>query len=200
MDDVTNSWMDWRSSGEVPIGHAAAAAFRVAPWTRHPGDRVVRTKVCPGRSCNTQLPLDCFAANSNMPDGLDVYCLTCNSRRREARKARFDMPVIDKFELFRNRMMQDVTKPSTMDELHCRISASIADAELTAGRSFKLEPTELSRKLLMRQRFTCTLTNGPVTPECFLQHHSLRFNLIDVEVSGRIRTAVKVTCTNTSLR
>jgi hypothetical protein len=34
-----------------------------------------------------------------------------------------------------------------MDELHARIDASIADAELTAGRPFKLDATELSRKV-----------------------------------------------------
>jgi hypothetical protein len=143
-----------------------------------------------------------FAVNSNMPDGLDVYCLSSNNKRREARKTRFD-PVVDKFELFRQRMHQHDgvagTRNSVMDELHSRIAASVADAELTAGRSFKLDATELSRKLLMRHNFICVLTDCAVTPECFLLHHSLRFDLIDVDVKGTTRQAVRVTCTNTKV-
>lgn len=202
MDDdaTTLQWMSWRG-GESSNAQSETIAFRAAPWARHSAVQTPKTKVCPGRSCNAQLSLLSFAVNSNMPDGLDVYCVSCNNRRREARKTRFD-PVVDKFELFRNRM-QMIDPPgarnSVMDELHARIDASIADAELTAGRPFKLDATELSRKLLMRHNFICTLTGCAVTPECFLLHHSFRFDLIDVDIKGTTRHAVRVTCTNTKV-
>jgi hypothetical protein len=92
-----------------------------------------------------------------------------------------------------------VARNSIMDELHARIDASIADAELTCGRPFKLDATELSRKLLMRHKFICTLTGCAVTPECFLLHHSFRFDLVDVDLKGVMRQAVKITCTNTKV-
>lgn len=197
-DATTLQWMNWRS-GESSNTQSETIAFRAAPWTRHSPGQAPRTKVCPGRSCNAQLSLLSFAVNSNMPDGLDVYCVSCNNRRREARKTRFD-PVVDKFELFRSRMGDiPATRNSVMDELHARIDASIADAELTAGRHFKLDATELSRKLLMRHNFICTLTGCAVTPECFLQHHSFRFDLIDVDIKGTARQAVRVACTNTKV-
>jgi hypothetical protein len=136
-----------------------------------------------------------------MPDGLDVYCTACNQRRRGERRGRVESVVVDKFELWR-RKQACVAPPedherASMQELHRRIAASVKDAELTLGRELKLEPTELSRKLLMRQRFVCTLTGRPLTVDCFLSHHSLRFDVIAAEVGGAVRSAVQVSCTNT---
>lgn len=199
-------WMKWRSNGEPPtVLSSSSTAFRAAPWTRHSAERAQvpsqPRKYCPGRQCNALLPLSSFAPNSNMADGLDVYCASCNQRRRDERRTRAEPVAVDKFELWRR--MQFPQQPpedcerALMNELHKRIAASIKDAELTLGRSLKLEPAELSRKLLMRQRFVCTLTERPLTAECFLEHHSLRFSVIDVDVNGLARSAVQVACTNT---
>ena len=137
-----------------------------------------------------------------MEDGLDTYCVACNQRRREDRKTRTEPITIDKFELWKRKRQNNAAPPESaerqkMKELNCRISAAISDAELTLGRSIKVDPIELSRKLLMRQRFVCTLTGLPVTIECFLAHHSLRFTLVTTHHEGTLRDAVQISCTNT---
>jgi hypothetical protein len=205
--DNALQWMRWRASGEPPVSLLHPTAFRAAPWTRHSAaaahttapDLQVARKHCPGRQCNSMLPLGSFAPNSNMPDGLDVYCTGCNQRRREERRGRAEPVVVDKFELWRRKQSPapEEQERASMQELHRRIAASIKDAELTLGRELKLEPAELSRKLLMRQRFVCTLTRRPLTVDCFLSHHSLRFGVVTADVAGSIRTAVQVSCTNT---
>lgn len=51
-------------------------------------------KYCPGLTCCKYLPLNQFCANSNMTDGLDIYCLKCNKRKKaEIRKQRFQQSV-----------------------------------------------------------------------------------------------------------
>jgi hypothetical protein len=210
--DNALQWMRWRTNGEPPVSLVQSTAFRVAPWTRHSSERVsaqqnaplvsqTTRKLCPGRQCNSSLPLSSFAPNSNMPDGLDVYCSACNQRRRGERRGRVESVVIDKFELWSRKQTAASTpedpERASMQELHRRIAASVKDAELTLGRELKLEPTELSRKLLMRHRFVCTLTGRPLTVECFLSHHSLRFSVIAADVGGAVRSAVQVSCTNT---
>jgi hypothetical protein len=80
-----------------------------------------------------------------------------------------------------------------MRELHARIAAQVREAEVSLGRALKLDPADLSRRLLLGGRFLCVHTQLPLTAECFLDHHSLRFALVAADA----RRALQTSCTNT---
>lgn len=200
-------------------------------------------KFCPGEQCGVWLPLHCFGTNCNMEDGLDIYCIDCNVRRREemnqkrkrayARASRAeDGPsqshahenthtekavqankgwrhqlVLDKYELFRDAHEkahpapaldpQEEAERARMREIKKRVLEAHAAAQKRFRVAVQVDPTEVSRRLFMRKKFVCTVTGEKLTPECFLDHHSITFELRDAEDENKqVRQVMDIICSD----
>jgi hypothetical protein len=164
-------------------------------------------KFCPGESCREHLPLHHFASNANMADGLDIYCSTCNAKRREERKYRTMKkpanhngigfaPLPDLFE-----KAVSVTKSSASEsedpvfrEIHKRINTAIREAQLRFKKKMPIDPSEISRHLFLTKKVFCKVSGAPLTPACFLDHHSIIFEITPVSEN---KCKAEVICSNT---
>ena len=126
-------------------------------------------KFCPGESCRQWLPLFQFCENANTPDRLDVYCFTCNRRNRKKK--------IDKFEAFVMRSEDEALGVNVLREVDRRIMIAAKDAQRRYNQKFYVDKVDISRKLFLFKRFICCVTGSVLTPRCFLDHHSLTFQL-----------------------
>jgi hypothetical protein len=84
---------------------------------------------------------------------------------------------VDKFERFKRAHAAPPEAPerALMREVHRRIATAIKDAEVRHQRALDLDPAEVSRRLFHGGRLICAVSGEPVSPECFLDHHTVRF-------------------------
>jgi hypothetical protein len=151
-------------------------------------------KFCPGENCKKWLPLYNFAANWNMADKLDVYCITCNLNKRNERNTLFrpnklkrkkkeEYIQVDKFELFNeayNKNAPPLDLKTLKDialkrEMVKRIDDAAKFAINRYKKKFKYDSTEIERKLFQGGKYICNITGQILTRECFLEHHQLTF-------------------------
>lgn len=160
-------------------------------------------KFCPGESCREHLPLHHFASNANMADGLDIYCSACNAKRREERKQRvmksktptLAATVIDMFEKTTvTANGKTAYEDPVFREIHKRISTAIKEAQLRFKKKIPIDPSEISRHLFLTKRVYCKVSGAPLTPSCFLDHHSIVFEITPVD--GK-KCRVEIICSNT---
>jgi hypothetical protein len=153
-------------------------------------------KFCPGESCREYLPLYHFASNANMVDGLDIYCSSCNAKRREERKYRTmkkvnNAPLPD---LFEKSKASTESEDPVFREIHKRINTAIKEAQMRFKKKMPIDPSEISRHLFLTKKVFCKVSGAPLTPACFLDHHSIVFEI--TPVSGN-KCKAEVICSNT---
>lgn len=153
-------------------------------------------KFCPGNQCLTYLPLYNFATNMNMSDGLDVYCIECNLKKREEKRAsRSSTPVdqkyqkLDNFYMYMksrgdgmcdntgNRIQQETLRQCQIREAEKHIKIAVGIAERRFKTTIKLTPRQILDVIFNQQQNKCEVTDNPLTLECFLDHHLLTFNI-----------------------
>lgn len=150
-------------------------------------------KFCPGENCKSWLPLYNFAANWNMSDKLDVYCIQCNLNKRNERnkmfkpnfqkKTRKDYLQVDKYELFNKAYSKNsppvdpkILKDRAVAREMCkRIDNAAKSAMCRYKKKFKYDSNEIERKLFQGGKYICNITGQVLTRECFLEHHQLTF-------------------------
>lgn len=172
-------------------------------------------KFCPGETCREHLPLHHFASNANMSDGLDIYCTTCNAKRREERKlsrvntttttttinttiGRKCVVIPDLFEKSVSTKVDTTSSDTGEDpvfrEIHKRISTAVKEAQLRFRKKLPIEPSEISRHLFLAKKVFCKVSGAPLTPACFLDHHSITFEVVPLENN---KCKADVICSNT---
>jgi hypothetical protein len=127
-----------------------------------------------------------------MPDGLDIFCFSCNALKRAERRAKTakfrdrEGRVADKFEqfntLYRARESKftnpsDLKEQAIWREVRKRIESAASDANTRYGLDLPVDVTEISRKLFQGGKFVCNVTGSVLSKECFLEHHVLTFEL-----------------------
>lgn len=147
-------------------------------------------KFCPGDKCRQWLPLHNFSANTNTSDSLDVYCIQCNQVTRSERVAhnklfqRRHAPT-DKYEMFKKVYKESKPPPdpevakkkAVFREVCKRIQEAGERAKERYRKKFSVDNLEISRKLFQGGRHVCNVTGQIMTPECFLEHHTITFQL-----------------------
>lgn len=147
-------------------------------------------KFCPGDQCRQWLPLQNFSANVNMSDNLDVYCIQCNQAKRNQRLNSSKLfqrkgPPTDKYEMFKKVYKdnkapldpEDAKKKAVFREVCKRIQEAGDLAKKRYNKKFTVDNLEISRKLFQGGRHVCNITGQIMTPDCFLEHHTLVFQL-----------------------
>lgn len=146
-------------------------------------------KYCPGDSCAVFLPLYQFGANGNMPDGYDTYCIVCNNRRcREKDSKRQQqywnsLPCILPREYFewnsaQQQQQQQSRAPVMKRDIMEYLKHATEDACATLGlETIPITPEMIYQKLFAGKRLLCEKTGSILTPECFLDHHAVRFTV-----------------------
>ena len=114
-----------------------------------------------------------FSINSNTVDQLAVYCLNCNEKRRNRKKK------IDKYESYLHayNKSEDEKQKAVYREVERRIFFAAKEAQKRYNKKFKVDNVEISRKLFQNKNYICNVTGNILTPECFLEHHTLTFQL-----------------------
>lgn len=167
-------------------GGGKEARWASSKHKRQDGDACMgnNMKYCPGDHCRVWLPLHQFANNGNMWDGMDMYCIECNNRRRKEqgeRRARFvgkgmKGVAMDSFEQF--CFAEDTTAVSDSpdkSEILAVIDQAILDARIHKGLTVPVGATVIYAKLFDGRRLQCEVTGRPMTPYCFLEHHEINF-------------------------
>lgn len=151
-----------------------------------------KMKLCPGDNCDVFLPLYQFGSNSNMPDGLDTYCVECNNKKRrekEARRFRTSMS----YTPFMGSTSPNNTQMSTVGygnvmrrDVLQRLEDSIDEASRTLSiPDFPLTAETLYDKLFSGRRLLCDRTGEHLTPGCFLDHHAIHFMIEDGRLNAK---------------
>lgn len=150
-----------------------------------------KMKLCPGDNCDVFLPLFQFGSNSNMPDGLDTYCVECNNKKRrekEARRFRTSMSYspqstplsvggVSSTRGYGNVMRRDVLR---------RLEECIDEASATLSiPNFPITAETLYDKLFCGRRLICDRTGEHLTPGCFLDHHAINFMIEDRRLNAK---------------
>lgn len=137
-------------------------------------------KFCPGERCKTYLPLYEFGSNWNMEDNFDIYCIKCNQMKRvEKQSKRKSSEVVhDSFKVFKQmKTSQLESEENKMREVFKRIDLASVEAKGRFKREIPADPEEICKKLFGSRKYTCNVTKEPLTPECFLEHHSITFEV-----------------------
>ena len=119
-----------------------------------------------------------------MNDKLDVYCISCNQRSRRTKRKK-----IDKFEAFvaaLNKEDDDQESNNIEREVDRRIMQAAKDAQKRYNRKFFVDKADITRKLFQHKKFVCCVTGSVLTQQCFLDHHTLTFQLS----SGKDKTEI----------
>lgn len=186
--DCSNS-SNWRDKSRPANLRPDFSRFFTSDW-RNARVAAKHLKFCPGEECKNWLPLHEFAENLSMADGLDVYCIKCNQKRRENRfrpkQQKQEQRVADKFEMF-SKVYKSM-EPKVYDEnelkrnaIRREVDKRINDARDYArsryNRKFNVDSVEVRRKLFQGGRYICNITGQILQQECFLEHHTLTFQL-----------------------
>lgn len=148
-------------------------------------------KFCPGNNCLTYLPLYNFASNNNMSDGLDVYCIDCNLKKKEEKRQLRNERAMsiqrgDKYNGFaKSKKAPFCMMPENREAVERRqmreAEKLIQEAVSTAERRFKtkihLTPPQILNVIFQNQKKRCQVTDRPMTLECFVDHHQPTFNV-----------------------
>lgn len=178
--DFTKNWRasakHFQTSGEIETPKLDFSRFFTNEW-KSAKMAAKQIKFCPGEFCRQWLPLFHFAENENMMDRLDVYCFACNQRSRKKKKK------TDKFEAFVSCLNKEEEEDEQEEnnniarEVDRRIMQAAKDAQKRYNRKFFVDKADVSRKLFLFRKFVCCVTGSVLTPKCFLDHHTLTFQL-----------------------
>lgn len=135
------------------------------------------TRFCPGEHCKQWLPLHSFGSNYNMDDGMDIYCLSCNLSHRSKRGRRTRIESTDKFSVFKERFEQEVVQETQMREVQKRIRLAAIEARGRFKCDVPVDSAEVAKSIFGSGRFICEITGEPMCPRCFLDHHTVTFEL-----------------------
>lgn len=148
-----------------------------------------QSKLCRGELCNCVLPIARFAPNPNMVDGRDLYCIDCNIRKRQEKADRrndkgYDKSIIyDPFEelafsKYTYKQNPMIVVDNLANKRHSMIlktiDSTLQETKMRYKKSIKLKKQEIYERLFTG-KFHCLRENNVLTPECFINHHTLTF-------------------------
>ena len=133
-----------------------------------------------------------------MEDGLDIYCLACNNRKREEKKGkRTDTKmVVDKFVQFKEAYEKDEYNENRTREVQKRIEMAAIEAKGRFKRDIPVDPEDVSNKLFNTNKYMCDVTGKRLTPKCFLDHHSVTF---EVRKNANNKKVLDIICSDCHL-
>lgn len=156
-------------------------------------------KFCAGDNCKEWLPLHAFGSNYNMPDNLDNYCISCNNSHRIDRRAKRNRHPFpkkakrDKFCVFKEDFEKEVLRETQMREVEKRMRLACAEAKGRYKREIPLDTAATCRRLFTDDMYLCEVTGDKMTPDCFLDHHSITLELRHNGTGGKV---VDVICSD----
>jgi hypothetical protein len=136
-------------------------------------------KYCPGNSCCVWLPLEQFAKNLNVADGMDRYCIKCNRLKRmelnAKRKQRKNNYIIDSLEQFRSEVYMSKKTNLVKTNTIKKINEVITQTEKKTRKNIPFTANTIFASLFDGHLFKCKNTHEFLTPACFLRHHEVSF-------------------------
>lgn len=191
MVDFSKNWRDsarhFQTSADIEKPKLDFSRFFSNDW-KNAKVAAKQLKFCPGEYCRQWLPLFQFGENDSMNDKLDVYCISCNQRSRRIKRKK-----IDKFEAFvaalnkdedEQQYINNVNNVNNMNninnierEVDRRIMQAAKEAQRRYNRKFFVDKADITRKLFQHKKFVCCITGSVLTQQCFLDHHTLTFQL-----------------------
>ena len=156
-------------------------------------------KFCSGEHCRSWLPLHAFGSNFNMADGLDIYCIKCNTNYRNGKRTELNTnpsakPVLkDKYCAFKEQYESNVFTETQTREVEKRIRQAGIEAKGRFKRDITIDSSNVCRKLFSDGLYECEVTGETMTPACFLDHHSITFELRENEEKKKV---VDVICSD----
>lgn len=159
-------------------------------------------KFCPGETCKEWLPLQNFGSNFNMEDGLDIYCVSCNANHRDDKRGRRNSALkkvvsIDKYTTFKKEHEDGILNETQMREVEKRIRLAAIEARGRFKREIPIKTSEIYRLIFEDDAYVCEVTNEPMTAKCFLDHHSITFEIRTNETNKKV---VDVICSDCKRR
>ena len=130
-----------------------------------------------------------------MEDGLDIYCINCNNAKREEKRGKRHVPgvIVDKFVQFKEMYDNDEYNESRTREVQKRIELALVEAKGRFKRELPVDPEEVCRRIFLGGKYVCNVTNKPLTPKCFLDHHSITF---EVRTNASNKKVMDVICSD----
>lgn len=186
---ATREESNWRTAPRPRAGKISSFVYTNRRWASPYKQKNQKggLKFCPGENCNVWLPLHQFATNSNMYDGMDMYCIQCNNHRRKEQCERRAVTssfggsgsrplVVDSFEqfCFHEDTAVMIEPPDKLKALEV-IDDAILDARIHKGLAVTTSAAVIYSKLFDGRRLVCNVTGCPMTPRCFADHHTLEF-------------------------
>ena len=160
-------------------------------------------KFCPGETCKEWHPLQNFGSNYNMEDGLDIYCVSCNANHRDDKRGRRNNTtkkkhvVVDKFVAFKQEREGSLLHETQMREVEKRIRMAALEAKGRFKKEIPVKVSEINRLIFENGSYICEVTNEPMTPKCFLDHHSITF---EIRLKANQKKVVDVICSDCKKR
>lgn len=155
-------------------------------------------KFCPGETCKEWLPLHNFGSNYNMEDGLDIYCVSCNINHRDDKRGRRNtiakkIQPVDKYVTFKQERESSLLNETQMREVEKRIRQAALEARGRFKREIPIKTSEIYKTIFENDAYMCEATNEPMTPKCFLDHHSITF---EIRLNATNKKVVDVICSD----
>lgn len=157
-------------------------------------------KFCAGDNCKEWLPLHAFGSNYNMPDNLDNYCISCNNNHRIDRREKRNKNIHprqstkDKFCVFKEAYEKEVFKETQMREVEKRMRLACTEAKGRYKREIPLDTAATCRRLFTDEMYVCEVTGEKMTPDCFLDHHSITLELRHNETGSKVIDVICSDC------
>lgn len=151
-------------------------------------------KYCPGNSCMMWLPVHQFSSNCNMKDGMDMYCIECNIKKRKERDVRRNRNkgskfVIDNFEKFCfDEQSNIINNSNEKNKILDIIKQNILNSRLQYDMTIPVNEDKIYDKIFNGRRLVCEITGNNMTTQCFLAHHEIQFK--------QKGTMLDIKCTN----
>ena len=151
-------------------------------------------KYCPGDNCRVWLQLHHFATNYNMEDGLDIYCIECNNRKKNEKYEKKKPKVTDKFVDFCEKYETDERyEVSRRREIYKRIKMAAIEAKGRFKQDININPDEIIEHIFEKNSYKCGIRNEPLTTSCFLDHHQITF---EVRLNAKGQRVLDVICSD----
>lgn len=201
--DIQNNWRGIQSTSNYCKKTTAKSVNFKQFRNKKYNHGVAGSKYCPGDLCCEIRSLSQFGYNANMPDKLDTYCVDCNIRKRREREQKrtlisMGFYSIDKYEQFKiqqehgmwNKGFLNIIKPINKSPyvLKRDVIREIDSILLEARKKYKyvIPFTAIEvYNIIFTGKLICNVTGLPVTPACFMEHHSISVvrnkNVIDIK-------------------
>lgn len=133
-----------------------------------------------------------------MEDGLDIYCIDCNNRKKnekyEERKP-VKPKITDKFVDFCEKYETDERfEENRRREIYKRIKMAAIEAKGRFKRDITIDPDEIIEHIFEKNNYTCTVKNERLTTSCFLDHHQITFEVRENQKGQKVLDVICSDC------